>query len=163
MSLDLAGMGAKTGGILITHADIDHIAGVAALAEGTGAEVWAPVGEADYLRAGETRGGMHVTPYDPEHTVTGGDEITVAGIAFEVIDVPGHSRGHVAFHHEGELFAGDLLLKNFGMTRYGRVVFYDYDEIEYLVDCRFRRMPEPPPGFDDTSAEVWYPVGPHDV
>ena len=35
--------------------------------------------------------------------------ITVAGIAFDVIDVPGHSRGHVAFHHDGELFAGDLL------------------------------------------------------
>jgi isocitrate dehydrogenase kinase/phosphatase len=61
------------------------------------------------------------------------------------------------------IFAGDLLFKNFGMTRYGRVVFYDYDEIEYLVDCRFRRIPAPPPGFDDMSGEVWYPVGPHDV
>jgi isocitrate dehydrogenase kinase/phosphatase len=39
------------------------------------------------------------------------------------------------------IFAGDLLFKNFGVTRYGRVVFYDYDEIEYLVDCRFRRIP----------------------
>jgi len=61
------------------------------------------------------------------------------------------------------IFAGDLLFKNFGMTRYGRVVFYDYDEIEYLVDCRFRRIPQPPPGFDEMSGEVWYPVGPHDV
>ena len=61
------------------------------------------------------------------------------------------------------IFPGDLLFKNFGMTRYGRVVFYDYDEIEYLVDCRFRRIPEPPPGFDEMSGEVWYPVGPHDV
>ena len=40
------------------------------------------------------------------------------------------------------IFPGDLLFKNFGMTRYGRVVFYDYDEIEYLTDCRFRRMPQ---------------------
>jgi len=43
------------------------------------------------------------------------------------------------------------------------VVFYDYDEIEYLTDCRFRRIPEPPPGFDEMSGDVWYPVGPHDV
>src|SRR4029078_4477683 len=44
------------------------------------------------------------------------------------------------------IFAGDLLFKNFGVTRYGRVVFYDYDEIEYLADCKFRRIPNPPPG-----------------
>jgi len=61
------------------------------------------------------------------------------------------------------IFAGDLLFKNFGVTRYGRVVFYDYDEIEYLADCRFRRIPEPPPGYDEMSSEVWYPVGPLDV
>jgi hypothetical protein len=43
------------------------------------------------------------------------------------------------------IFAGDLLFKNFGVTRFGRVVFYDYDEIEYLTDCSFRRIPPPPP------------------
>jgi glyoxylase-like metal-dependent hydrolase (beta-lactamase superfamily II) len=107
--LELARMGARTGGILVTHTDIDHIGGVASLAEGTGADVWAPVGEVEALRAGETRGGMRVTPHDPAHTVSGGDTITVAGIPFEVVDVPGHSAGHVAFHAEGELFSGDLL------------------------------------------------------
>jgi isocitrate dehydrogenase kinase/phosphatase len=61
------------------------------------------------------------------------------------------------------IFAGDLLFKNFGVTRFGRVVFYDYDEIEYLVDCNFRKIPPPPPGWDDMSDDVWYPVGPHDV
>jgi isocitrate dehydrogenase kinase/phosphatase len=61
------------------------------------------------------------------------------------------------------IFAGDLLFKNFGVTRFGRVVFYDYDEIEYLVDCEFRRIPPPPPGWDDMSDDVWYPVGKHDV
>jgi len=61
------------------------------------------------------------------------------------------------------IFPGDLLFKNFGITRYGRVVFYDYDEIEYLSDCTFRRIPQRPDGSDDTSDEVWYPVGQHDV
>jgi isocitrate dehydrogenase kinase/phosphatase len=61
------------------------------------------------------------------------------------------------------IFAGDLLFKNFGVTRYGRIVFYDYDEIEYMTACTFRRMPQPPPGQDEMSSEVWYPVGPNDV
>src|SRR5436190_19017796 len=109
LRLELARMGTRTAGILVTHSDVDHIAGVAALAEGTGVEVWAPAGEVESLRAGETRGGLRVAPHDPAHTVSGGDEITVAGIAFEVLDVPGHSAGHVAFHADGELFSGDLL------------------------------------------------------
>ncbi|HSC23926.1 MAG TPA: bifunctional isocitrate dehydrogenase kinase/phosphatase [Casimicrobiaceae bacterium] len=61
------------------------------------------------------------------------------------------------------IFPGDLLFKNFGVTRYGRVVFYDYDEIEYLTDCRFRSIPQPPAGVDELSDEVWHPVGPHDI
>jgi glyoxylase-like metal-dependent hydrolase (beta-lactamase superfamily II) len=109
LRLELARMGARTGGILVTHTDVDHIGGVAALADGTGAEVWAPAGEVEALREGVTRGGMRVGGHDPAHTVSGGDAITVAGIAFDVVDVPGHSAGHVAFHAEGELFSGDLL------------------------------------------------------
>jgi isocitrate dehydrogenase kinase/phosphatase len=61
------------------------------------------------------------------------------------------------------IFAGDLLFKNFGVTRFGRVVFYDYDEIEYVTACRFRRIPPPPAGYDEMSGEVWYPVAPNDV
>jgi hydroxyacylglutathione hydrolase len=109
LRLELARMGARAAGILVTHTDVDHVAGVADLADGTGSEVWAPAGEVEALRLGETRGGMRVSPHDPAHTVSGGDEITVAGIGFEVLDVPGHSAGHVAFLAEGELFSGDLL------------------------------------------------------
>ena len=109
LRLELARMGARAAGILVTHTDVDHIGGVAALADGTGAEVWAPAGEVEALRTGETRGGYRVAPHDPAHTVSGGDEIAVAGLTFEVVDVPGHSAGHVAFHCEGELFSGDLL------------------------------------------------------
>jgi hydroxyacylglutathione hydrolase len=109
LRLELARMGARTAGILVTHTDVDHIAGVAALADGTGAEVWAPAGEVEALRTGESRTGQRVPPHEPAHTVSGGDEVTVAGIAFEVVDVPGHSAGHVAFFAEGQLFSGDLL------------------------------------------------------
>jgi hydroxyacylglutathione hydrolase len=109
LRLELARMGTKPGGILVTHTDVDHIGGVAALADGTDTEVWAPAGEVEALRSGSTRGGMAVTPHEPAHTVSGGDRITVGGIPFDVVDIPGHSSGHVAFHHDGELFAGDLL------------------------------------------------------
>src|SRR4051795_7985527 len=89
LRLELAGMSARAGGILVTHTDVDHIGGVAALAEGTGAEVWAPEKEVEALRKGMTRGNFPVGAHDPAHVVSGGDEITVAGITFVVIDVPG--------------------------------------------------------------------------
>jgi hydroxyacylglutathione hydrolase len=109
LRLELARMGTRAAGILVTHGDVDHIAGVAALAEGTGAEVWAPAGEIEVLRTGVTRGGSRVAPHEPEHAVVGGDEIALAGLTFEVVDVPGHSAGHVAFVADGAIFSGDLL------------------------------------------------------
>ncbi|MBA4256551.1 MAG: bifunctional isocitrate dehydrogenase kinase/phosphatase [Polaromonas sp.] len=61
------------------------------------------------------------------------------------------------------IFPGDMLWKNFGITRHGKVVFYDYDEIEYITDCHFRRVPEPRTEEEEMSGEVWYSVGPKDV
>ena len=61
------------------------------------------------------------------------------------------------------IFPGDMLWKNFGVTRHGKVVFYDYDEIEYVTECNFRRVPPPRNEDDEMSGEVWYSVGPHDV
>ncbi len=61
------------------------------------------------------------------------------------------------------IFPGDMLWKNFGVTRGGKVVFYDYDEIEYLTDCNFRRVPAPRNEEDEMSGEIWYSVGPKDV
>jgi isocitrate dehydrogenase kinase/phosphatase len=61
------------------------------------------------------------------------------------------------------IFPGDMLWKNFGITRQGKVVFYDYDEIEYLSDCNFRHVPPPEEGAAPTSNEVWFDVGPKDV
>ncbi|MEY3271921.1 MAG: isocitrate dehydrogenase kinase/phosphatase AceK [Pseudomonadota bacterium] len=61
------------------------------------------------------------------------------------------------------IFPGDMLWKNFGVTRHGKVVFYDYDEIEYLTDCSFRRVPPPRHEEDEMSGEVWYAVNKGDV
>ncbi len=61
------------------------------------------------------------------------------------------------------IFPGDMLFKNFGITRHGKVVFYDYDEIEYLTDCNFRKVPAPRNEEEEMSGEVWYSVGPRDV
>jgi isocitrate dehydrogenase kinase/phosphatase len=61
------------------------------------------------------------------------------------------------------IFAGDLLMKNFGVTRHGRVIFYDYDEVTFVTDCNFRPMPESDYPEDEMSAEPWFFVGPNDV
>lgn len=61
------------------------------------------------------------------------------------------------------IFPGDMLYKNFGMTRQGRVVFYDYDEVAYMTDCNFRRIPAPRTPEDEMASEPWYTVGPTDV
>jgi isocitrate dehydrogenase kinase/phosphatase len=61
------------------------------------------------------------------------------------------------------ILPGDMLWKNFGVTRHGKVVFYDYDEIEYLTDCNFRRVPPARNEEDEMSGEIWYTVGPKDV
>ncbi len=61
------------------------------------------------------------------------------------------------------IFPGDMLLKNFGVTRYGRVVFYDYDEIAPLTECTFRRLPSTSDGDEEMSGEPWFSVSPSDV
>ncbi len=64
---------------------------------------------------------------------------------------------------QANIFPGDMLWKNFGVTRFGRVVFYDYDEIEYMTDCNFRRIPPAPDFETEMSGEIWYAVGKNDV
>lgn len=61
------------------------------------------------------------------------------------------------------IFPGDLLYKNFGVTRLNRVVFYDYDEIVYLTECNFRKIPEPKHPEQLMASEPWYSVAPNDV
>jgi isocitrate dehydrogenase kinase/phosphatase len=61
------------------------------------------------------------------------------------------------------IFPGDMLYKNFGVTRLGRVVFYDYDEVCYLTECHFRKIPEARTAQEELASEPWYSVGPYDV
>jgi isocitrate dehydrogenase kinase/phosphatase len=61
------------------------------------------------------------------------------------------------------IFAGDLLLKNFGVTRHGRVIFYDYDELCLVTECNFRRLPEARDDMDEMRSGAWFYVGPNDI
>jgi hydroxyacylglutathione hydrolase len=82
--------------ILVTHHHADHVGGVAALAEATGATVYGPFGESLPL--------VH-------HRLRGGDRVDLPGLglAFDVLDVPGHTAGHIAYHGHGAVFCGDTL------------------------------------------------------
>jgi isocitrate dehydrogenase kinase/phosphatase len=61
------------------------------------------------------------------------------------------------------IFPGDMLLKNFGVTRHGRVVFYDYDELSLLSECNFRKIPQPRSHYQELSDEPWFTVGENDI
>ncbi len=111
--LRLASAGARCVAILVTHCHWDHFLGLADLADGTGAPVWLPRDEDQVFRrpADVYRGlGVSVPAYEGEATlVAGGETIDAAGVDFEVIAVPGHSPGHVAYSADGHLFSGDVL------------------------------------------------------
>ena len=61
------------------------------------------------------------------------------------------------------IFPGDLLLKNFGVTQHNRIIFYDYDEVSLVTDCNFRDIPESKSIEDEMQADTWYYVGEHDI
>jgi isocitrate dehydrogenase kinase/phosphatase len=61
------------------------------------------------------------------------------------------------------VFPGDMLLKNFGVSRHGRLIFYDYDELCFLTECRFRELPTPREDHDEGAAEPWFYVGERDI
>ena len=56
-----------------------------------------------------------------------------------------------------------MLLKNFGVTRHGRVVFYDYDELSLLSECNFRKIPQPRSHYEELSDEPWFTVNERDI
>lgn len=111
LRLQLARLGARCTGILVTHGHWDHLVGVAELAEGTAAPVYMPEGERDLLEnpGRFTPSTISLRPYTPDFLLIGGEAIEVAGIGFDVLSVPGHSPAHLAYAADGSLFSGDVL------------------------------------------------------
>jgi hydroxyacylglutathione hydrolase len=104
--------GARCAAILITHADIDHIGGVAELQRATGAPVY--MAETDSERAQRINelypeAGVKFEAFTPDVLLQGDERLELAGIEFETLRVPGHLLGHLAFYSDGALFSGDVL------------------------------------------------------
>jgi glyoxylase-like metal-dependent hydrolase (beta-lactamase superfamily II) len=111
LRLRLASLGTRCAAILVTHAHFDHILGLADLQDGTGAPVHAPAGELEAIEHPErfTPAGFAVKACTPDVTLRGGETLELAGIAIDVLSVPGHSPGHLAYAIDGALLSGDVL------------------------------------------------------
>ncbi len=110
-------LGVELDGIILTHTHFDHVGAVAEVARETGAKVWCPEIEvpilADINAYMRFPGLGPFESYDADHTVTGGDELELAGLTFDVVFTPGHSPGHVTYavRDEGALLSGDVLFQ----------------------------------------------------
>ena len=111
LRLELARAGATCAAILITHGHFDHLGAVADLAEASGAPVYMPEGERELLERFQDYApvGFAGRAYTPDRLLQGGETLELAGIAFDVVPIPGHSPAHLAYAADGALFSGDLL------------------------------------------------------
>ena len=142
LRLELARMGAKAVAILLTHSHWDHLLGLADLAEGTGARVYAPKEEAAVVeRPSEVYSGAGVAlrGWRPDVLLAGGETVEAAGISFEVTHVPGHSPGHLAYYAEGCLFSGDVLFA--GSVGRTDLPYGDWDTLLSSIRALLDRYP----------------------
>jgi hydroxyacylglutathione hydrolase len=111
--IDAALDGARCAAVLLTHGDIDHLGGVAELAEATGAAVYMAREERERLarldELVDPSWGIDVRPYEADVLLRGDETLELAGIRFETVLVPGHTPAHLAFAAENALFSGDVL------------------------------------------------------
>jgi len=109
--LALASRGTRCVAILVTHSHFDHVLGLAELAEGTGAPVHGPRAELAVLEnpAGFAPAGITLRPWTPDVLLDGGESLELAGVSLDVVAVPGHSPGHLAYAADGVLLSGDVL------------------------------------------------------
>ena len=106
---ELARAGIACGAIVLTHTHFDHVGGVADLADATGAPVHVSPDAIGGLEHPFSPPGLEVRGHEGAHHVSAGEPLEVAGIAFDVLDVPGHAPGHLSYYADGSLFSGDVL------------------------------------------------------
>jgi hydroxyacylglutathione hydrolase len=109
--LTLEEMGARCTAILITHGHWDHLGAVAELADATGAPVHMARAERTLLERLDSISPVELglRPHSPDVLLEGGETLRLAGVAFEVVRIPGHSPAHLAYAANGCLFSGDLV------------------------------------------------------
>jgi hydroxyacylglutathione hydrolase len=126
--------------ILVTHCHWDHLGGIAALAEASGAPVYMPEREAAVLENPQAfYPGQPIRPYSPDVRLQGDETFEVGGITFETLSVPGHSPGHVAYLTDGALFSGDVLFAG-GVGRTD-LPFADWNQLVESIRMLFDRLP----------------------
>jgi hydroxyacylglutathione hydrolase len=138
---ELERLGAACAAILITHGHWDHLGGVADLAEATGAPVYMAADERIALERINDFAPpeLGLRPYNPDVLLEGGEELELAGIAFETLRVPGHSPAHLAYYAEGCLFSGDVLFA--GSVGRTDLPFGDWETLVASIRLLADRLP----------------------
>ncbi len=138
----IAALEVELDAILITHCHFDHIGAVAPLARATGAPVYCPRIEQPVLAdvmSWVPPGFGPFESYDAEHTVAGGERLSLAGLDIDVLFTPGHSPGHVTYAISGALLSGDVLFQG----SVGRVDLPggDWATLERSIESLLKRVP----------------------
>jgi hydroxyacylglutathione hydrolase len=130
----------KVAGILVTHCHWDHLGGIAPLAAATGAPVYMAEREAPVLEdPAAFYPDQQIAPYGADVRLEGGDTVDAAGLTFEIVEVPGHSPGHIAFATDAMLFSGDVLFA--GSVGRTDLPFADWDTLVDSIRLLLNRFP----------------------
>jgi hydroxyacylglutathione hydrolase len=135
-------LGVEIEAILVTHCHFDHIGAVAPLARATGAEVYCPVIERPVLAdvmSWVPPGFGPFESYEAEHTLAGGERLSLAGLDIDVLFTPGHSPGHLTYATAGALLSGDVLFQG----SVGRVDLPggDWATLEHSIEGLLKAFP----------------------